>query len=210
MLVQRHSHLRSLTSWAKCLRNAPCQCTAHATASADIWLFKSENVPRTGTFSLNKHEISIRNKELEGYQLRYYILRFAGRLSWSITFRLFLSFKFCIVEWIRCGDSVTSYRDGQRKAGCSWAGALAGAFRRHFAAFVRESKSSAIARRFPLSSYKRSTGWGKAGSALRRNILLSASDPSLRIYMPAKRITPTATNFSNIIPQTYSSIPARR
>ena len=97
-LVQRHSCLRSLTSWAKCLRNAPCQCTAHAAASSDIWLFKSESVPRTGTFSPDKHEISIRNKEPEGYQLRYYILRFAGRLSWSITFRLFLSFKFCIVE----------------------------------------------------------------------------------------------------------------
>ena len=52
-LVQRHSCLRSLTSWAKCLRNAPCQCTAHATARADIRLFKSERVPRTGTFSLN-------------------------------------------------------------------------------------------------------------------------------------------------------------
>ncbi len=35
-LVQRHSCLRSLTSWAKCLRNVPCQCTAHATARADI------------------------------------------------------------------------------------------------------------------------------------------------------------------------------
>ena len=91
MLVQRHSHLRFLTSWAKCLRNAPCQCTAHATASADIWLFKSESVPRIGTFSPNKHEISVRNKEPEGYQLRYYILRFAGRLSWSITFRLVFS-----------------------------------------------------------------------------------------------------------------------
>ena len=81
MLVQWHSHLRSLTSWAKCLRNAPCQCTAHATSSADIWLFKSESVPRTGTFSPNKHEISVRNKEPEGYRLRYYILRFAGHLS---------------------------------------------------------------------------------------------------------------------------------
>ena len=99
MLVQRHSHLRSLTSWAKCLRNAPCQCTAHAAASSDIWLFKSESVPRTGTFSPDKHEISIRNKEPEGYQLRYYILRFAGRLSWSITFRLFTSYlNFVFVE----------------------------------------------------------------------------------------------------------------
>ena len=44
-LVQRHSCLRSLTSWAKCLRNAPCQCTAHATARVDIRLFKSENFP---------------------------------------------------------------------------------------------------------------------------------------------------------------------
>ena len=56
-LVQRHSCLRSLTSWAKCLRNAPCQCTAHATASVDIRHFKSENSSRAGTFSLNKHEI---------------------------------------------------------------------------------------------------------------------------------------------------------
>ena len=69
-LVQRHSCLRSLTSWAKCLRNAPCQCTAHATARADIRLFKSERVPRTGTFSPNKDEIPIRNKEPDGYQLR--------------------------------------------------------------------------------------------------------------------------------------------
>ena len=90
-LVQRHSCLRSLTSWAKCLRNAPCQCTAHATASADIGLFKSESVPRTGIFSPNKHEISIRSRKPEGYRLRYYILRFAGRLSWSITFRLVFS-----------------------------------------------------------------------------------------------------------------------
>ena len=52
------------------LRNAPCQCTAHATASVDIGRFKSENSSRAGTFSLNKHEISIRNKEPEGYQLR--------------------------------------------------------------------------------------------------------------------------------------------
>ena len=72
-LVQRHSCLRSLTSWAKCLRNAPCQCTAHATARADIRLFKSERVPRTGTFSPNKDEISIRNKEPDGYQLRWMI-----------------------------------------------------------------------------------------------------------------------------------------
>ena len=51
-LVQRHSCLRSLTSWAKCLRNAPCQCTAHATARADIRLFKSENFPRIRLFSI--------------------------------------------------------------------------------------------------------------------------------------------------------------
>ena len=159
MLVQRHSHLRSLTSWAKCLRNAHCQCTAHATASADIGLFKSESVPRTGTFFPNKHEISVRNKEPEGYQLRYYILRFAGRLSWSITFRLLSNiFKFLLLSEYAVESEKASYCDGQRKAGCSRAGALAGAFRRHFAAFVRESKSSAIARRFPLSSYKRSTG----------------------------------------------------
>ena len=66
-LVQRHSCLRSLTSWAKCLRNAPCQCTAHATARADIRLFKSENFPRIRIFSFNKYEISIRNKEPDGY-----------------------------------------------------------------------------------------------------------------------------------------------
>ena len=180
-VVQWHSCLRSLTSWAKCLRNAPCQCTAHAAASADIGLFKSENVPRTGTFSPNKHEISIRNRKPEGYQLRYYLLRFAGRLSWSITFRLIFSLLnlYCWVDTLRSQKKLLNC-DCQRKAGCSWAGALAGAFRRHFAAFVRESKSSAIARRFPLSSYKRSTGWGKAGSALRRNILLSASDLLLK------------------------------
>ncbi|EDY32331.1 hypothetical protein RUMLAC_01845 [[Ruminococcus] lactaris ATCC 29176] len=40
--MQRHSCLRSLTSWAKCLRNAPCQCTAHATARADIG-FSNQN-----------------------------------------------------------------------------------------------------------------------------------------------------------------------
>ena len=40
------------------LRNAPCQCTAHATARADIGFFKSECFSRTGTFFLNKHEIS--------------------------------------------------------------------------------------------------------------------------------------------------------
>ncbi len=57
-LVQRHSCLRSLTSWAKCLRNTPCQCTAHATTSVDIGLFKSESFPHAGTFSLNKYEIS--------------------------------------------------------------------------------------------------------------------------------------------------------
>ncbi len=51
-LVQRHSCLRSLTSWAKCLRNAPCQCTAHATTRADIRLFKSENFPRIRLFSI--------------------------------------------------------------------------------------------------------------------------------------------------------------
>ena len=82
----------------------------------------------------------------------------------------------------------TSYRDGQRKAGCSWAGALAGAFRRHFAAFVRESKSSAIARRFPLSSYKRSTGWGKAGLHREGISLISASDSSQRSLFLYKRI----------------------
>ncbi len=46
---------------AKCLciaERSHCQCTAHATASADIRLFKSESVPCTGTFSLNKYEIS--------------------------------------------------------------------------------------------------------------------------------------------------------
>ena len=69
-LVQRHSCLRSLTSWAKCLRNAPCQCNAHATARADIRHFKSENSSRAGTFSLNKHEIQVRSKKPEGYQLR--------------------------------------------------------------------------------------------------------------------------------------------
>ena len=37
----------------KCLRNAPCQCTAHATARADIGRFKSESFPHTRTFSLN-------------------------------------------------------------------------------------------------------------------------------------------------------------
>ena len=34
---------------------------------ADIRHFKSENSSRAGTFSLNKHEISIRNKEPNGY-----------------------------------------------------------------------------------------------------------------------------------------------
>ena len=48
-------------------------------------------VEEAGTFSPNKHEISIRNRKPEGYQLRYYLLRFAGRLSWSITFRLIFS-----------------------------------------------------------------------------------------------------------------------
>ena len=51
-LVQRHSCLRSLTRWAKCLRNAPGQCTAHATTRADIRLFKSENFPRIRLFSI--------------------------------------------------------------------------------------------------------------------------------------------------------------
>ena len=41
-----------------------------ATTRADIRLFKSERVPRTGTFSPNKDEIPIRNKEPDGYQLR--------------------------------------------------------------------------------------------------------------------------------------------
>ena len=38
---------------AKCLRNVPCQCTAHATTSVDIGRFKSESFPHTRTFSLN-------------------------------------------------------------------------------------------------------------------------------------------------------------
>ena len=41
-----------------------------ATARADIRLVKSKCFPRTGTFSPNKDEISIRNKEPDGYQLR--------------------------------------------------------------------------------------------------------------------------------------------
>ena len=90
-LVQRHSCLRSLTSWAKCLRNAPCQCTAHATARADIRLFKSERVPRTGTFSPNKDEIPIRNKEPDGYQLRWMISQIL-KMSGAKAIRLFLSF----------------------------------------------------------------------------------------------------------------------
>ena len=46
-----------------------------------------------------QYEISIRNKEPEGYQLRYYILRFAGHLSWSITIRLLSNvFKFALLS----------------------------------------------------------------------------------------------------------------
>ena len=107
---------------------------------------------------------------------------------------LLLIFKFALLSEYAV-ELKTSYRDGQRKAGCSWAGALAGAFRRHFAAFVRESKSSAIARRFPLSSYKRSTGWGKAGLHREGISLLSTSASPPRICMSSKRITPTNTNF---------------
>lgn len=155
-LVQRHSCLRSLTSWAKCLRNAPCQCTAHATTSADIRLFKSENFPRIRLFSI--------------------LFKFALLSEYAVELK-------------------TSYRDGQRKAGCSWAGALAGAFRRHFAAFVRESKSSAIARRFPLSSYKRSTGWGKAG--LHREGISCFLRPlcHIEVFCFPSVSPPTTTNF---------------
>ena len=67
-LVQRHSCLRSLTSWAKCLRNAPCQCTAHATARADIGFFKSECFSRTGTFLSTNTKFQIRSRKPDGYR----------------------------------------------------------------------------------------------------------------------------------------------
>ena len=81
-LVQRHSCLRSLTSWAKCLRNAPCQCTAHATTRADIRLFKSENFPRIRLFS-----ILFKFALLGGYAVE--LKNFLSR--WSAESRVFLS-----------------------------------------------------------------------------------------------------------------------
>ena len=55
----------------------------------------------------------------------------------------FIVFKFVLLSDYAV-ELKTSYRDGQRKAGCSWAGALAGAFRRHFAQLVKERKQECL------------------------------------------------------------------
>ena len=141
----------------KCLRNAPVDAPAHATARADLD-FSNQNTFSAPDILLNKHEIWMRKwmaidriKDLSNSKYHIYCLIYLLSNILVNSHPVFLSFLNLLLLMMCCGAKTSCVMVAESRVLLSRC--IGRDVAKHFAAFVRESKSSAVSK-VPLSSYR--------------------------------------------------------